>query len=68
MACRLIGAKPLSETMLDIVNWILADIFQWKFNQNTIIFIDENARQNVVCEMASILSRRQCVNDGLVQK
>ena len=35
------------------------------FNENLIknatIFIDENARENVVCEMASIYSRPQCV-------
>ena len=45
-----------------VVNWTLKNIFQWKSNQNTTIFIEENARQNVVCEMASILSRPQCVN------
>ena len=45
-----------------IVNWTFVNIFQWKFNQNTVIFIEENARENVVCEMASILSRPQCVN------
>ena len=38
------------------------NIFQWKFNQNAVIFIEENAHENVVCEMASILSRPQCVN------
>ena len=32
------------------------------FSQNSNIFIQENALQNVVCEMASILSRPQCVN------
>ena len=31
------------------------------FNRNSYIFIQENAFQNVVCEMASILSRPQCV-------
>ena len=45
-----------------IVNWTLANIFQWKFNQNTAIFIEENAHENVFCEMASILSRPQWVN------
>ena len=34
---------------------------QWNFNRNSNIFIQENALQNVVCEMASILSRPQCV-------
>ena len=33
-----------------------------KFNQNTAIFIEENARETVVCEMVSILSRPQCVS------
>ena len=36
--------------------------FQWNFNRNSNIFIQENAFENVVCEMASILSRPQCVN------
>ena len=36
-------------------------MFQWKFSQNTTIFIEEIARENVVCEIASILSRPQCV-------
>ena len=35
---------------------------KWKFNQNTTIFIEENAYENVVYEMASILSRPQYVN------
>ena len=32
------------------------------FNRNSNIFIQENAFENVVCEMASILSRPQCVD------
>ena len=32
------------------------------FNRSSNIFIQENALENVVCEMASILSRPQCVN------
>ena len=31
--------------------------FQWNFNQNTKLFIDENIYENIVCEMAAILSR-----------
>ena len=42
-------------------NRTLANIFQWNFNQNITIFIKENALENVVCEMAGILSRSQCV-------
>ena len=30
---------------------------QWKFNQNTNLFIHENASENIACEMAAILSR-----------
>ena len=47
MACRLDGAKPLSEPMLE-------------YCAN--IFIQENVFEGVVCEMAAILSRPQCVN------
>ena len=35
---------------------------QWKFNQNSTIFIQENAFENVVCKMAAILSRGRWVN------
>ena len=45
----------------DIVNWTLTNKLQWNFNPYSNIFIQENAFENVVCEMASILSRPQCV-------
>ena len=45
----------------NIVNWTLGNKLQWNFNGNSYIFIQENALENVVCEMASILSRPQCV-------
>ena len=48
-----------------IVNWSLRNKLQWNFNRNSNIFIQENALEHVVCEMASILSRPQCVN-GLI--
>ena len=60
MACRLVGAKPLSEPML--VDWKLRNKFQWNFKHNSYIFIQENAFENVVCEMAAIFSRPQCVS------
>ena len=47
----------------NIVNWILGNKLQWNFNRNSNIFIQENALENVVCEMASILSRPQCVKE-----
>ena len=39
--------------------------FQSNFNQNSKIFIRENALENVVCEMASILSQPQHDNQPL---
>ena len=40
----------------------LRNKLQWNFNRNSNIFIHENALENVICEMDSILSRPQCVN------
>ena len=61
VACRLFGAKPLSKPMLVIVNWTLTNKLQWNFNQNTKLFIHENASQNIVCEMTANLSRGRWV-------
>ena len=30
--------------------------FQWNFNQNMIIFIQENVFKNIICNMVAILS------------
>ena len=38
----------------NIVNWTLGNKLQWNFNPNSNIFIQKNAFENVVCEMASI--------------
>ena len=38
----------------NIVNWTLGNKLQWNLNQNPNIFIQENAFENGVCEMASI--------------
>ena len=40
----------------------LGTTLQWNVNRNSNIFIHENAFESVVCEMVSILSRPQCVN------
>ena len=45
----------------DIVNSNLSNTFQWNLKQNSYIFIKENAFENVVCDMAAILTRPQCV-------
>ena len=43
----------------NIVNWTLKSRIQWNFNLYLNIFIQEKAFENVVCEMAAILSRPQ---------
>ena len=40
-----------------VVNWAIGNKFQWNFNQNSNIGIQENAFEYVVCEMVAILSR-----------
>ena len=46
----------------NIVNWNPGSKFQWNFNRYSNIFIQINAFENVVCEMASNLSWPQCVD------
>ena len=62
MACRLDGAKPLFEPMLEYCLWDPKERTSVKSDRKSNIFIYENALENVVCEMASILSRSQCDN------
>ena len=38
----------------------------WNSYRNSIIFIQENAFESVVCEMTAILSQPQCVNNAYV--
>ena len=57
MACRLFGTKPWSEPVLGYCQLDLGNKVQWNFNQNTRLFIHENASQNIVCDTAAILSR-----------
>ena len=55
MASCLFGAKPLPKPVL---GYCQLDPYklQWNNNQNTKLFIHENASENTVCEMAAILS------------
>ena len=62
MACCLYSAKPLSEPMLVYCQLDPKNEFQRISNQNTKLFIHANAFENIVCEMAAILSRGRCVN------
>ena len=50
----------------NIVNWNLGNKFQWNDNQNSYIFIQENAFENVVCKMVAILSQPQYVDCTLL--
>ena len=50
-----LSAKLYLKLWLLIINWTLKTNFQWIFNKNTTIFIFH--RQNVVCNVAAILSR-----------
>ena len=53
----------LSPVRCQAIIWTNAGILLIEpLGTNWSIFIDENAFQNVICEMASILSRPQCVN------
>ena len=53
----------------NIVDWTLRNKLQWNLNQNSHIFIQENAFEKVIWKMAAILSRPLCVKilSSLVQ-
>ena len=61
MACRLIGTKPLPEPMLS--HWWVdtKGHISMKFYSK---FIQGNTLENVICKMAAILSRCQCVKNN----
>ena len=44
-----------------LIYWTIRNKIQWHFNRNWYIFIQENAFENVLWKMATILSRPQCV-------
>ena len=56
MACHLFGAETLPEPVLTYCQWDPRNKLQWNLNQYTKKFIHENTVDNVVCEMAAILS------------
>ena len=51
-----------SDNGSNIVNWTLRNNLHGNLNQNSCVFIHENAFENVVWKMVAILSRPQCVN------
>ena len=60
LACHLVGAKPLSELRLNIVNWDIRTIFSEVLGEIH-KFIQGNAFENVVRKMPAFFSRPQCV-------
>ena len=62
MACRLIGAKPLSEPMQPYYQLDPKEQTSVKFESKYKLFIQENAFEGVVREMAAILSRERWAN------
>ena len=47
----------------NIVNWALWNKLPWQFNLNSNISIQEKSIESVVCKMAAILSRPQCIKN-----
>ena len=47
-----------------MVNWTLRNKLQWNFNENTKLFIQENASENIICEKVVILSKGRWVKMG----
>ena len=47
----------------NIVNWKFRNKFQWNLKQHSFICIQENGFENIVCELAAIWSRPQCVKN-----
>ena len=62
MAFRLVGAKHYLNQCWNIVNSNLRKKIKSNLNQNSYIFIQEEAFENVICKKVAILSRPQCVN------
>ena len=61
MACACSAPSHYRNQCWNIVNWTLRNKLQWNFNRNSDIFFQDNSLESVVCEMAAILSRPQCV-------
>ena len=46
----------------NIINWTPRNKFQWHFDWNSYIFIQENESEDIIWKMTAVLSRPQCVN------
>ena len=65
MACRLVGAKPLPEPMMEYCYLDPRNKLQINVNRNSYIFIKKNPFENVVWKMAAIWSRPQGFNERI---
>ena len=61
MACRLVGAKPLSELMVEYCELWPENKFQWNLRRNSYTSSQGNVYGNVVWKMPVILSRPRWV-------
>ena len=59
---RMVGAKPLIEPMLEYLF-----IEPLEANYRKIIFVQENAFENIVCELVDILSRKRWVKQWIAR-
>ena len=66
MDCRLDGTKQLSEPMLEYCLLDRRNKLQRNFNRNSNIFVQQNAFESVVSEMAFCLSLNVLSHRGLV--
>ena len=62
MACCLTAPSHYLNQWWHIVRSTLRNIIQWDLNQNTKIFIQENAFENVALEMVAIFFWPVCIN------
>ena len=53
--------------MPNLSQCLVRNKLQWNFNQNTKLFIHENTSENIVCQMAAILSRGDESRVGTLQ-
>ena len=49
--------------LVQIINWTHGNNLHWNSKQNTKFFIHEKASENIICEMATMLSQTQCVKE-----
>ena len=69
MACRLVGAKPLSGPMLECCYLEHGRKLQWNLDWNLYIFIQDHVFETVAWTMSGFLSRSQCVkNRGKISR